>query len=550
MGGIQALPGKLADAAKWILNTARDGVVAYLGAYQSVGKWILNRIVDGFRGLVNVVTAAATWLYNKAKGGIETLLGSWSSVGKWVLSTIIAGFKIVAGGLGSVGSWLKDRITGFVQAEVGAVGHIGGWITSTIVDGIKAVGHGLGTIGTWLKDQIMGLVTSAKDGFMKIGGSIVGWLVDGLKAGGKSLQGFVNKIIDLVNNLPGVSIGHVQLFAEGGQFKDENTQGFARGGAFARTGGMVSSPITLMGEEAPRYPEFVIPTNPAYRQRARGLLNQASTAIGVNGMFMGGIFGDIWNTVKQGPSALLGALPGVSGLPDWMKGLGHYALTQVSHWIKDQLGGIFGGGSDPTPTQRIGSMVKKANEIDAKRFPYVYGGGHSPSTFDGPYDCSGLVSALLRAGGLISGAMTTDGLKTWAAGGDGKAMTVGVRGTTGPNAHTMMSLAGKYVESGGGHGARVENGWDGVFPIHRHANGLARGGLFGLPYVGKYHSGGVAPREGLAHVDKGEVMTPAGEGAVLHAVIDLGRGITERVRLEFDAQGRQQHGAWRAGALT
>jgi hypothetical protein len=45
-------------------------------------------------------------------------------------------------------------------------------------------------------------------------------------------------------------------------------------------------------------------------------------------------------------------------------------------------------------------------------------------------------------------------------------------------------------------------------------------------------------------------MTPFGGGTVLNATIDLGRGIQERVRLEFDEYGRQQRGAWRAGVVT
>lgn len=36
-----------------------------------------------------------------------------------------------------------------------------------------------------------------------------------------------------------------------------------------------------------------------------------------------------------------------------------------------------------------------------------------------------------------------------------------------------------------------------------------------LPFLGSYHSGGVAPREGLAHVSAGERMTPAGNGGPL-----------------------------------
>lgn len=73
-----------------------------------------------------------------------------------------------------------------------------------------------------------------------------------------------------------------------GEATGKGAKGHARGGAFARTGGLVNQPMTFMGEEAPRHPEYVIPTNPAYRGRAQSLLAAAAGAIGLK---KGGSFG-------------------------------------------------------------------------------------------------------------------------------------------------------------------------------------------------------------------------------------------------------------------
>jgi TP901 family phage tail tape measure protein len=82
-----------------------------------------------------------------------------------------------------------------------------------------------------------------------------------------------------------------------------------------------------------------------------------------------------------------------------------------------------------------------------------------------------------------------------------------------------------------------------------------------LRYLPQFKTGGVvpgAPHEPqliVAHGQEtvipagGTVSTFGGGGIVLHADIDLGRGIRERVRLEFDDQGRQTRGAWAAGVL-
>lgn len=123
-----------------------------------------------------------------------------------------------------------------------------------------------------------------------------------------------------------------------------------------------------------------------------------------------------------------------------------------------------------------GPMVSFGEQIASHHFPYVYGGGHG--SFAPPYDCSGFVSAILHAGGLLSSPMTTDGLKNWGLAGPGKFVTVGVRGSTGRSAHTMMEAYGHFFESGGSAGGASEvGGWDGAFPIKRHPRGLQRGGV-------------------------------------------------------------------------
>jgi TP901 family phage tail tape measure protein len=138
--------------------------------------------------------------------------------------------------------------------------------------------------------------------------------------------------------------------------------------------------------------------------------------------------------------------------------------------------------------QRVLAMLKFAEAQASKGYPYVFGGGHG--SFSGPYDCSGFVSAILHAGGFLDSPLSVQqgsGLYTLGAAGPGKDFTWGVRGTSGANAHTMMSVkkpAGKgwgFFESGGsGGGAHEDSGWDGSFSF-RHMPGFQRGGQLGMP---------------------------------------------------------------------
>jgi SLT domain-containing protein len=110
--------------------------------------------------------------------------------------------------------------------------------------------------------------------------------------------GFVNDIIGVIEKIPfigkkfdKVAVPRTQEQSSLGQ-NAAQAHGYARGGAFGMTGGVVNRPIVMMGEEAPTHPEFVIPTNPAYRKRAQGLVAAAGQAVG---FAKGGVVGKLLN---------------------------------------------------------------------------------------------------------------------------------------------------------------------------------------------------------------------------------------------------------------
>lgn len=125
------------------------------------------------------------------------------------------------------------------------------------------------------------------------------------------------------------------------------------------------------------------------------------------------------------------------------------------------------------------AMVRLGNAVAAKGMPYQYGGGHNPSFSGSPsFDCSGFVSAILHAGGLLGSPLDTSGLRSALKAGHGRHVTVGVRGTTGRSGHTMMRVFDNYYESGGGHGPARTSGWNGSFDWY-HPPGFRKGGRIG-----------------------------------------------------------------------
>lgn len=496
--------GRAWDGIKAIFTGIWDAIVA---GFKLAWETLKNVVRLGLIALVELVKAAAPALLD---------------LGKWLIGKVIDGVKAVPDVVAGAAEWALRAFIGAVKATPGLLGDVGEWMLRTTITGLKGAVELVSDLGGWLKNRLMDGLDAVKDGFLGAGRTLIGWVADGIKAGVNAVLGFVQKIADAISSIPGVPDIHVPKLATGGtiQATDIPAQKLF-------SGGKVTRPMAIVGEEAPRHPEYVIPTNPAYRGRAIGLHARLSKELGIPGYAKGGVLGTGINLPS--PTDLL---------PDWLVGTGKWVIGKVSAYIGEKISNLIGsaipdvGGNVLDPLIR---MVESMNKIDARGFDYVYGGGHS--SFNGPYDCSGLVSAILHAGGFLDGPITTDGLKVFGESGDGQLITIGVRGSTGRNAHTMMRIGGKYLESGSGHGARWVNGWSGNFPIHRHPPGFAKGGIldrnlleqllgdgglgWGLahggtiqgPFVGSYKLGGIVPQDGLAHVHAGERITPAGQAA-------------------------------------
>jgi cell wall-associated NlpC family hydrolase len=92
---------------------------------------------------------------------------------------------------------------------------------------------------------------------------------------------------------------------------------------------------------------------------------------------------------------------------------------------------------------QIQTAIAAANAIHT--LPYVWGGGHR-TFFDSGYDCSGAVSYVLHAAGLLASPMTSGSLaSSWGVPGKGRWITV-----YGNASHAYMVIAGKRFDTSSG----------------------------------------------------------------------------------------------------
>jgi hypothetical protein len=84
---------------------------------------------------------------------------------------------------------------------------------------------------------------------------------------------------------------------------------------------------------------------------------------------------------------------------------------------------------------------RRADQITAKRYPYVWGGGHG--SFSGPYDCSGACSAVIHAmdPAMMPAPLATGDLINWGKPGEGETFTLWVKNVASDTAsHAYMTF--------------------------------------------------------------------------------------------------------------
>jgi peptidoglycan hydrolase-like protein with peptidoglycan-binding domain len=105
-----------------------------------------------------------------------------------------------------------------------------------------------------------------------------------------------------------------------------------------------------------------------------------------------------------------------------------------------------GGSSIGTPAPasttaatEVSEMIAAANQIAT--LPYIYGGGHASFTSDG-YDCSGSVSYVLHAAGLLSSPEDSSELESYGAPGPGRYVTIYAT-----DGHAWMTIDGRRFDT-------------------------------------------------------------------------------------------------------
>jgi hypothetical protein len=362
----KTLKGVFADVVSWIKGAVNDVLTSVGNAWHSLSSTTTN-VWNGIRDfIVGIVTGIKNTVTGTATAIHDGVLNSWHAIedGTHNVWNAVTGFLS--------GTWHDIKST---ASDIW--GNISDAITGSIHDAIGSVKKMVNDVTDWLSGAWKGI----SGGVVSFAGDLKSGITSAFGSAVNAVIGFVNDIISVIDVIPGVNVGKV---------KPIDTGQSSTGGGISKTGGgkvpglavggKVNSPMYMVGEEAPTHPEYILATNPAYRQRNIGLWQAAGHSLGIPGFAGGGILGGIGSAIGDvgstlgnaagsvvgilggGAKFLLDKLPGASVLPSWLAGLAGSLLGSATKYIKDKVSGFLGsligggGGGGPVKAQIASSL--------------------------------------------------------------------------------------------------------------------------------------------------------------------------------------------------
>ncbi|MEU3730004.1 peptidoglycan DD-metalloendopeptidase family protein [Streptomyces sp. NPDC033538] len=379
---------------KWLWEHVIKPYIGFLIAYWTkvgeIFKWVwdhwLKPYIDFLIAYWKKVGEIFKWVWdNFLKPYIDFLIAAWKRVGailKWVWEHF---WRPILGFIGALIVWWWNNIVkkyfGFVKDILWAVGGVFKWLYDK---GVKPHVDFIGDKVEWLWDHALKPAFDKIKSGVKLVGDAFKHAKDAIGKNWGEVSNIakkpVNFIIEWVYTkgikavFDGVSkyVGMDPLPKAPKLLEAGGTVGNGWGVAKPMK---VNRPTAIVGEGDPRYPEFVIPTDPKYHSRALALHQQAGTQL----LEDGGVIGGVWDWTRDKVGDVVG-----KGI-DWAKEAADLMVNPAKIWTKltkpilDKVAD--GAGSSPmgkTLGRLPGKMVSglKDKIVDGVA-SFVSGGGGS-----------------------------------------------------------------------------------------------------------------------------------------------------------------------------
>lgn len=333
--GARMAAGVAVSAATTIASWVATAASAVATAATVVASWIVAAapfILIGAVVAAVVIAIIAHW--DKVK---TVLLAIWgaikaaaSFVWTWIKNLIINTSPVLL----IIKHWstIRDFVLAVWNALRAAASAVWSWIRNTITSITSGIRNSVVSAWQWIGDRIRGVWNALKSAASSVWNAITGAIKTGVNGAIKLINGFIgliNKAIDLVNKvIPG---GSWDI-----KFRVSELGYLARGGRVG-PGFETRGPTAIVGEGKRGYPEFVIPTDPAYRRNALALYEKLGASLMAEGGVLGTIAG--WGKRALGWVAET-ALKGLGGLlkvPGFGGGLAGGIASGIVNTIREKV---------------------------------------------------------------------------------------------------------------------------------------------------------------------------------------------------------------------
>lgn len=462
----------IAFAANWLWTW---GIKPAADAIASGWRWMVENIQWFWKNVLEVawlaIQLAATWL--------------WENRLKPIFDAIGAGWRFLMDGMNWVWvnilqrAWFAIQLAAQIMWEqrlrpiFDAIGF--GW--RLLMDGINWV---------WL--HILRPVFDAVSNAVSAVGDAFGWAIDKIRVIWDKLmeiaKGPVNFVIDVVYNRGIVPLwnGVAGIFALG---RLNPMPLLASGGALG-AGLRTDGPMAIVGEGNPQYPEYVIPTDPKFRNNAAKLWASAGADMGLPMMAGGGILGQVGDFIGNAFNAVTSWLGDITG------GVRRFFAGVLGDGGRTPGGGGWTDALKAIPRKVVDAVIAKASEFFSSGGGGGYG-GFAPGNVQG--NVAAVQAAAAKRGwgagpqwdALYKLVMKESGFRNTAQNPTSTAFGMfqflnstwagyGIPKTAEPNAQAEAGM--RYIQAR--YGSPL-----GALAFHRSHNWYERGGV-----IGRYANGG------------------------------------------------------------
>lgn len=291
----------------WIFMWLWNNVVQPVwDGIQNAIKWawdnVISKVFDAIGFAINILGIVFSWLLHNVIepiwGGIQWVISwTWNNVIRPIFDQIGAAINI----LGYVFGWLNSNV---VQPVWQGIQNAISWAWNAVISPVLGwIGDGLRRLADvffWLKDNV---VAPVWDGIQRIISAAWNNIAAGIE---RMVNGAIGGFNTLADGVRGVADAlHIPVSIN--RMPEVNLPRMATGGLIPATevgaGFLVNRARAIVGEGSPMHPEFVIPTDPRYRQNALSLLALLAAELDVvPKLASGGVFGNVPHMPSQSTS--------------------------------------------------------------------------------------------------------------------------------------------------------------------------------------------------------------------------------------------------------